>query len=71
LLRPGPEYFAALVAEFELRVQRPVRIEQRLASDRDDIGVALRQDILGLLRMQDQADRAMVAISACFRISSA
>ena len=30
-------------------MQRPVRIEQRLASDRDDIGVALRQNILGLL----------------------
>ena len=57
LLGPGFEHFAAVSAERELRVQRPVRIEQRLAADRDEIGLALRQDIFGLLRMQDQADR--------------
>src|SRR5665647_1220381 len=57
LLGPGFEHLLAMRAERELGMLRPVRIEQRLAPDRHQIGAALRQKVLGLLRMQDQADR--------------
>ena len=46
-----------LVVELELGVQRPVRIEQRLATDRDQIGLALFENGLGLVGMHDQPDR--------------
>src|SRR6185295_16705902 len=55
LLRPLCEF--GIGAERGRSVQRPVGIEERLASDGDEVGAALLQRLLGLLRGEDQADR--------------
>jgi hypothetical protein len=38
------------------RVHRPVRIVENLAPHRDQIGLPIAQDLLGLVAMDDQAD---------------
>src|SRR4029079_14639664 len=68
LLRPAREF--GIDAERGRRLQRPVRIEERLASDGDEIGAALLQRLLGLLRGEDQAyghrfDISVAAHSLC------
>ena len=55
LLRPLRQF--GIGAERLRGVQRPVGIEQRLAADGDEVGAALLQRLLGLLRGEDQADR--------------
>ena len=44
-------------AQNDFRVQGPVRVVQRLASDRDQIGLAALQDLFRMLRVENQADR--------------
>ena len=46
-----------IAAEFLGGVQRPERIVERLPADRDQVGVAVLQDLLGLRPVEDQADR--------------
>ena len=38
-------------------MHRPERIVERLPADRDQVGVAVLQDLLGLRPVEDQADR--------------
>src|SRR5512135_1578568 len=47
-----------LYAELLRRVPHPARVVQEAARERDHVGLALRDDALGLLRIGDQADRA-------------
>jgi hypothetical protein len=53
LLRPG-----RVACEFLLRDQAPIRITQKRAPDEHEIGIATRNDIVGLPRLGDEADRA-------------
>src|SRR3979411_457714 len=40
-------------AQFQCSVQRPVRIVETFAPDRDQIGLPVSQDLLGLIAMDD------------------
>jgi hypothetical protein len=53
---PGPDLDLGVVAEAAGGVQRPHRIDRRLAADGDQVGADLGQDSLGLTRIGDQAD---------------
>src|SRR3712207_216877 len=54
LLRPLREF--GIDAERERGVVRPVGIEERLAAERDEVGLAGLQHAFGLLRREDEAD---------------
>src|SRR5580704_3197479 len=51
-----PHLEVGVAAQLLRRMQRPERIEQRLAADGDQVGVTRLQDRLGLLPVEDQAD---------------
>src|SRR5258708_22421767 len=55
LYRPG--FVFALRAQSHFRMQGPVRVVERLAADRNQVGLAALQNLLRMLRVEDQADR--------------
>ena len=56
-LRRGHGLELRIDAELLRRVHRPVRIVEKLARERDQVGAAFLQDLLGLVAMHDQPDR--------------
>ena len=64
LLRPPPDRITVLDrpgrldAEVLRGLDRPVRLAEQLAGEEDQVGVAAGDDLVGLRRLGDQADRA-------------